>query len=307
MDPKALRDLLYFVQIVEYTSLNMAAQKLNASRVTLGRFLQQLEADLGQRLVRVDHEGMKLTQAGKSIYNKFKPIADNCYDEMKGFFGQSQEHEGVVKIIAPETYLDFWNGAQLLAFKQKYPGIHLDIYFGNALIVPSDPYRFDLVITGGLPSCQNFYINKLSTIRSELFCHEEYANKYGLPTTIDELRRHQNRMIMIPPASSKRISDGNRSELGNTVVIHSKQNNKTYSLEPQSNITATGFNASLFINSKSFIAETVIHNADAPKYYVPVLPNYYVKEFNMYLLRSQFATSKVVSLVSNLITENIID
>ena len=65
------KDLSYVLAIARYQNITKAANSLYVTQPTLTKFLQNLEAELGQKLFR------KLGQYGVSIYEtEFKALAD---------------------------------------------------------------------------------------------------------------------------------------------------------------------------------------------------------------------------------------
>ena len=62
-----LRQLHYFVSVVDGGSFSAAAVRLNLSQPTLSRQVALLEADLGQRLLVRTGRGVAPTEAGQAL------------------------------------------------------------------------------------------------------------------------------------------------------------------------------------------------------------------------------------------------
>jgi DNA-binding transcriptional LysR family regulator len=63
-----LEDLRLFSMVVEQTSLNKAAERLNISQPALSRRIAKLESDLGVLLFRRSGKRLELTPAGQLTY-----------------------------------------------------------------------------------------------------------------------------------------------------------------------------------------------------------------------------------------------
>ncbi|MFP3561420.1 LysR family transcriptional regulator, partial [Paraburkholderia sp. SIMBA_049] len=63
-----IRQLRYFVSIVEYGSLGKAAEKLFVAQPSLSQQIAKLEGDLGVALLVRSPQGVKPTAAGQALY-----------------------------------------------------------------------------------------------------------------------------------------------------------------------------------------------------------------------------------------------
>ena len=76
-DCMRLEQLQYFVQIVENRSFNKAAQKLFVTQPALTSSMNQLEEELGVRLLVRTKRGVSPTAYGSRIYEDCKDIIDD--------------------------------------------------------------------------------------------------------------------------------------------------------------------------------------------------------------------------------------
>lgn len=65
-----LRQLEYFRVIAETESIHEAARRLNMSQPPLSYQLKQLEAELNVTLFERTRQGVRLTEAGKLLYDR---------------------------------------------------------------------------------------------------------------------------------------------------------------------------------------------------------------------------------------------
>ena len=65
-----LKQLNYFVNIVEQMSFSKAAQKLHISQPSLSNAIKSLESELGFELLERTTRNIRLTEAGKVLYDR---------------------------------------------------------------------------------------------------------------------------------------------------------------------------------------------------------------------------------------------
>lgn len=77
-----IRQMRYFIAIVEEGSISAAAKRLHLSQPPLSQQLKAMEEELGSTLVERNRKHIKLTQAGKSLY-KYALQMDQLMEEAK--------------------------------------------------------------------------------------------------------------------------------------------------------------------------------------------------------------------------------
>src|SRR3954464_7804861 len=65
-----LRQLKYFVGVVQAGNINRAADQLHVAQTALGMQIRQLEEDLGVSLLVRHSRGIETTPAGKLLYDR---------------------------------------------------------------------------------------------------------------------------------------------------------------------------------------------------------------------------------------------
>lgn len=76
----SLEQIRYFLAIVQYSSLNNAAEHLYVSQPSLSKQLRKLEASLGCTLLKRNYSGVELTPQGKYFYEQMNNILDDFDD-----------------------------------------------------------------------------------------------------------------------------------------------------------------------------------------------------------------------------------
>jgi DNA-binding transcriptional LysR family regulator len=92
------------VVTAETGSLSAAARALGLTQPTLGRQVTALEEELGVSLFTRAGKRMELTEAGLSLVDHFRTMAEAAHAAALTASGQSQEIAGVVTITAAHLY-----------------------------------------------------------------------------------------------------------------------------------------------------------------------------------------------------------
>ena len=126
-----LEQLDCLIAVVEEGSISAGARRLNLTQPPVSLQLQRLEAECGVRLLDRGSRRVRLTEAGKSLYDTAKRIqsltlADR--EDMKNFqLGKKGSlHLGM---ISSGSGRKFFQGVRY--FLQKYPEISFQLYEGN--------------------------------------------------------------------------------------------------------------------------------------------------------------------------------
>ncbi|BAI74264.1 transcriptional regulator (plasmid) [Azospirillum sp. B510] len=77
-----LRHLRYFLAVVAERNFTRAAERLNMAQPPLSRQIQQLEEELGLQLIERDSRPLRLTEAGRLIYEQAVQVLERV-DEIK--------------------------------------------------------------------------------------------------------------------------------------------------------------------------------------------------------------------------------
>lgn len=123
-----LRQLRYFVAIVECGSLSRAASLVHIVQPALSQQMGQLEQELGVQLLHRSVRGVKPTPAGEALYrhaHQILKLADATPDVVRD---SAEEVGGHVKLGLPSSLALVLVGPLIAALEARYPGIVLEVY-----------------------------------------------------------------------------------------------------------------------------------------------------------------------------------
>ena len=118
-----LRQLRYFVAIVDHGSLSRAAKVLHIVQPALTQQLQQLEEELGATLLHRSAQGMQATDAGKLFYEHALAILKQVSDAKSAVAQSTDKPTGTVALGIPQSASGALAFPLLTAVRAAYPDI----------------------------------------------------------------------------------------------------------------------------------------------------------------------------------------
>jgi LysR family nitrogen assimilation transcriptional regulator len=122
-----LRQLRYFVAIVEHGSLSRAALVLHVAQPALTQQLRQLEEELGTPLMHRSAQGVQSTDAGKVFYEHAQAILKQVADAKSAVTQSTTRPSGSVTLGLPHSISGALALPLLMAARASYPEITLQL------------------------------------------------------------------------------------------------------------------------------------------------------------------------------------
>jgi LysR family transcriptional regulator, nitrogen assimilation regulatory protein len=123
-----VRQLQYFVAIVDFGSLSKAAVQLRIAQPALSQQMTTLEGELGRQLLVRNSRGVKPTAAGLRLYRHARLILRQLEQLRLEVGDQTLDLAGSVAIGLPTTTATVLAAPLLVAVRQLYPNIKLQIF-----------------------------------------------------------------------------------------------------------------------------------------------------------------------------------
>lgn len=126
-----LRQLKYFLAVVETDSFTEAAARCFISQSAISQQIQALERELGVKLL--DREGRKftLTEAGRHFYQKGRPLADEVDRLFQETAKIGQENGRCLRIGCLKCYSGLEFQIAVAEFSRRHPEVSTEIMGGN--------------------------------------------------------------------------------------------------------------------------------------------------------------------------------
>jgi LysR family nitrogen assimilation transcriptional regulator len=122
-----LRQLRYFVAIVDHGSLSRAARVLHIAQPALTQQIHQLEEELSTQLLHRSAQGVLATDAGKTFYEHAQAILKQVGDAKSAVAQSTLRPAGMVALGIPQSVSGALALPLLVAVRETYPEISLQL------------------------------------------------------------------------------------------------------------------------------------------------------------------------------------
>lgn len=167
-----------------------AAQALGQSQPTLGRHIDELEHVTGLTFFSRGRSGMMLTEAGLSLLADAQAMATEADRFSLKAAGKAAEIDGPVRITASKVVATFILPDILAALKDAEPGIDIELVATDEVsnLLSRDA---DIAIRMVRPTQNDLIAVQVNEFAMGAFAHERYLEKFGEPSSMDELINHR--------------------------------------------------------------------------------------------------------------------
>lgn len=185
-----LNDVAMFVQVVRCGSFAEASRRMGVPPNTLSRRVQQLEAQLGARLMQRSTRKLALTSAGQAFHDRCATAVDGLVDAGQELMSGGQEPSGLVRVAAPADIFDFFQMEWLAEFLEAHPQVRVEFVLSDTradLIAD----RIDVAVRGGPLEDSGLFARRLLDAGNDvLVASPSYIAAHGAPGTLHELQHH---------------------------------------------------------------------------------------------------------------------
>ncbi|MBN3856297.1 LysR family transcriptional regulator [Paraburkholderia sp. Ac-20340] len=123
-----VRQLRYFVNIVDYGSLGKAAEKLFVAQPSLSQQIAKLEDDLGVPLLVRSPQGVKPTASGQALYRHARLVLHQMEQLRQEVREGAGAESGTVAIGLPTTMASVLAMPVFERVRERFPGIRLQFF-----------------------------------------------------------------------------------------------------------------------------------------------------------------------------------
>jgi DNA-binding transcriptional LysR family regulator len=186
-----LNDIAMFVQVVRSGSFAEAARRLGLPPNTVSRRVQQLEAQLGTRLMQRSTRKLTLTSAGQAFHERCAGAVDGLIDAGQELVTGSHAPSGLVRVATPADFFDFFPMEWVADFLAAHPLVRLDFVLsdGKADLIAD---QIDVAFRGGPLRDSGYVGRQLLSPRSDgMLASPAYIAARGTPGTLQDLANHE--------------------------------------------------------------------------------------------------------------------
>lgn len=193
-----IRQLRYFLAIVEEGSFSRAAKRLNIAQPALSLHVRKMEETLGTPLLLRHASGVSPTEAGSLLVERARPLLtgfDHLHDELQQV---GQQPGGTVRIGLPGTISGILSVPLIARIHTRHPRIKLIIAEAMSGFVGEwlEEGRIDLGVLYGISNSRQVHLEPL--LQEELIILLPPAQAAPTPATMASL---SSMRLILPSAS----------------------------------------------------------------------------------------------------------
>ncbi len=195
-DVMNLEGLMILSAIKKNAAKNEAAKDLNTSVDTLNKYLKNLEAELGTKLVSTSCRGCFLTRDGENLAalaNQLKAYMQSIYSSVNKNIS-SQVIRGEVKIAYDRNIREHIKMLEVQEFYDAYPflSITIDTY---DKVPEIGKLGYDIGLSYDIPSGNDVVVIASTERNFAFFASAEYLRHHSYPKNLDDLLENHRLIV----------------------------------------------------------------------------------------------------------------
>ncbi len=181
-----LDDIEAFLHVVEMGSISRAATQLNLTKSVVSKRVADLERALGVALLNRSTQGTTPTDEGLVFHARGRTLMQELDDAADEVAADDKELKGTLRISAPVSLTAAWLGSIIASFLRDHPRLDATIHLDDRM-VELQSGGYDLAIRVGRLPDSSLIARCLCMSRQIVCCSPAYAERVGLPESLDEI------------------------------------------------------------------------------------------------------------------------
>ena len=178
-----------FVATARSGSFTQAAEQMGISNRLTSKYVAELEARLGVRLLQRTTRQVGLTSAGQDLLSRAPALLDEV-DDMLGAVSGAAGLSGVLRVAAPLTFGEVYIKDLLGRFVDHHPELAIDLRLSDDF-VDLAAGGFDLAFRVTEPDVASLKVRKLGKVSFLVVASPDYLAQRGSPRSPEDLMEHR--------------------------------------------------------------------------------------------------------------------
>ena len=184
-----LRAFEVFVAVIARQGFARAAEALDTSPANVTRYIADLEAHLGTRLLNRHSRKLSLTDSGEALYERARAILADVAEAEAVSSSSTLRPQGRLRINAPLSFGLLHLAPCWPRFARRHPEVELDVSLIDRVVDVVEE-GFDLAIRISRAGSSTHAARRLASSRNVVCAAPEYLRAHGAPRTPAELAQH---------------------------------------------------------------------------------------------------------------------
>jgi DNA-binding transcriptional LysR family regulator len=178
-----------FTAVAEAGSFAKAAERLNFSRAMATRYVAQLEAHLGVRLLNRTTRRLSLTEAGNELWQRATQVLTLVQEAELAVAQDVAEPRGTLRINTSVIFGHHHLGQAIRSFLQHHPKMTVDVTL-NDRVVDLVEEGYDLAVRIARKIDPGLVARPIARARTVACASPAYLEEHGTPRSPADLARH---------------------------------------------------------------------------------------------------------------------
>jgi len=178
-----------YLAAVELGSISGAARHMSLSKSVVSKRITDLERQLGVSLLQRSTRRIQPSESGLHFYEQARAAMAQLTQAAESLSQHSGELCGELRILAPMSFGTLWLSPLIAAFGNAHPRLQLILELDDRL-ADTGHERYDVAIRITRLGDSSLIARKLATSRRVVCCSPGYAQRAGLPASLDDIGRH---------------------------------------------------------------------------------------------------------------------
>lgn len=185
----SLKNLEFFIKIVDCGGLSEAAAQLNVSPSAVSKSLAAMENSLGTTLIKRTTRSITLTDAGQYLFSRANKLLQEFDETLNTTSSYDQNPQGELRVTCSIAF-GYSHLVNLVdKYRTKFPDVNLYIDLNDNFINLNET-DFDIALRISTAPPQNYAMRKLVPIRWAYCASPGYLAKKGIPQRRIDLAGH---------------------------------------------------------------------------------------------------------------------
>ncbi|MGH8841814.1 MAG: LysR family transcriptional regulator [Advenella sp.] len=193
-----LQPILIFITVAEMGSFTHAADSLGIQKGRASTAVRKLEENLGVRLLHRTTRSVQLTEDGRAFHARARDLLAEVDELHSMFAGDQVALRGRLRVDLPSELARTTIVPALPAFMATYPELELEMSSTDRQ-VDLVQEGFDCVLRLGPVRDETLIARPLGKLRMINAASPAYLARYGVPESLDDLKRQEHRVVHFSP------------------------------------------------------------------------------------------------------------
>jgi DNA-binding transcriptional LysR family regulator len=184
-----LNHVFLFVEVVRAGSFAAAARRLGRPANSVSRKIQELEAEVGSRLIHRSTRKLTLTAAGRTFFDRCAGPVSELAQAGQASLDDTRSAGGLVRVAAPADFFDLFQIDWVAEFLAAHPQVRMEFVLDDAKAdLVGD--GIDVALRAAHLVEDNLIGHKIIATQFDLVASPSYLATRGVPTTFASLGDH---------------------------------------------------------------------------------------------------------------------